>query len=298
MIGVRRLGLVTASVIAALAVAAPVAAQGKSGSAPGQNKDKKSTPPSSSSLPVLTPGASSASPISWIDDASLLPPGAGAFTISFVRWSGADMSEVDAPVVDAAFGVTKRFQLSATIPHVVGSADGTGPVGGLGTSYFSGKFALLDDPDAKLAVSPLLEVLGEGAAQSLEEGESRVQVGVPISIEVPLGSVRLFAATGFFTRGAWFGGGGAGFTVTPQMGATVSFNRSWAKTGVDGVPRDRAEISGGVYYFLKPQIAVYGSLGHTIATTDENGAGMNIGTGVTFLLVPGPPPTRKPGSRR
>ena len=298
MIGIRRVGLATASVITALVVAVPAAAQGKSGSAPGQNKDKKSTPPSSNSLPALTPGASSASPISWIDDASLLPPGAGAFTISFVRWSGTDMSEVDAPVVDAAFGVTRRFQLSATIPHVVGSADGTGPVGGLGTSYFCGKIALLDDPDAKLAVSPLLEVLGEGAALSLAPGESRVQIGVPISIEVPLGTVRLFAATGFFTRGAWFGGGGAGFVLTPQMGATVSFNRSWAKTDAAGVQRDRAELSGGVYYFVNPKIAVYGSLGHTIATSDENGAGMSIGTGVTFLMVPRQPTTRKPGTRR
>ena len=300
MIATRRLGLVTASVIVALAVAVPAAAQGKSGSAPGQNKDKKSTPPSSSALPAVavTPGASSASPLSWIDDASLLPPGSVAFTISVARWSGADLSEVNAPVIDAAFGLTKRFQLSATSPHVVGSADDTGPVGGWGTSYFSGKVALLDDSDGsgvKLAVSPLLEVLGEGAVQSLAEGESRYQVGLPVSIEVTRGAVRMFGAAGLFSRGAWFAGGGAGFPLTPRMGASMSFTRSWAQTEVEGVHRNRSEISGGVYYFVKPQIAVYGSLGHTIATTDENGAGMSMGTGVTFLLVP---PQRTAGTSR
>lgn len=301
MIAVRRLGLAAASVIAALAVALPAAAQGKSGSAPGQNKDKKSTPPSSSSLPALATGASSASPLSWIDDASLLAPGSAALTISVARWSGADLSEVDAPIVDAAFGVTKRFQLSATIPRVVGSADGTGPVGGWGTSYFSGKIALLDDSDAsgfKLAVSPLLEVLSEGAVQSLPEGESRFQIGLPISMEVARGGVRMFAATGLFSRGAWFAGGGAGFQLTPRMGASVSVTRSWAKTDVEGVHRNRSEISGGVFYFVNPQIAVYGSVGHTIATTDENGAGMSIGTGVTFLLAPRQRTAGKPSSRR
>ena len=286
MIAIRRFGLLTASVIAALAVAVPAAAQGNSGSAPGKHKSKKSTPPSSSSLPPLSTGASGASPLSWVDDASLLAPGSVALTISVTRWSGADLSEVDAPIVDAAFGLTKRFQLSASIPHVVGSADGTGPVGGLGTSYFSGKVALLDHSDVKLAVSPLLEVLGEGAVQSLAPGESRYQVGVPISIEVDRNAFRMFAATGFFTRGAWFGGGGAGFQLTPQMGASMAFTRSWAKTDVEGVHRERREISGALSYFVKPQIAVYGSAGHTIATTDENGAGMTVGTGVTFLLAP------------
>ena len=298
MIATRRLGLVTASVIAALALTSPAAAQGKSGSAPGKIKDKQSTPPSSTSLPVLTPGASSASPISWIDDASLLAPGSGAFTISVARWSGADLSEVSAPIVDAAFGVTKRVQLSATIPYVVGSDDGTGPVGGWGTSYFSGKIAILDDADVKLAVSPILEVLGGGAAQSLAEGESRYQIGVPISIEVARGAVRMFAATGIFSRGAGFAGGGAGFPLTPRMGASMSFNRSWAQSDVEGVDRNRSEISGGVYYFVKPQIAAYGSIGHTIATTDENGAGLTVGTGVTFLLTPRQPTARKPGNRR
>ena len=298
MIGIRRFGLLAASVITALAVALPAAAQGKSGSAPGKNKTKKSTPPSSSPLPALSSGASGASPLSWLDDASLLAPGSAALTISVSRWSGADLSELDAPIVDAALGVTKRFQLGATIPSVVGSADGTGPVGGLGTSYFSGKIALLDDSDVKLAVSPLLEVLGEGAVQSLAPGESRYRVGLPVSIEVARGTVRAFAATGFFTGGVWFAGGGAGFQLTPQMGASMSFTRSSAKTDLEGVHRDRSEISGGVSYFVKPQIAVYGSVGHTIATTDENGAGMSVATGVTFLLAPSQRTAGKPSTRR
>jgi hypothetical protein len=279
--------------IVVLAAAVSVEAQGKSGSAPG--KTKKGTPPSSSSLPAPAPTtgsspistATGASPLSWVDDASLLAPGSVMLTVSVMRWAGAGASEVDIPVVDAAFGLTKRVQISATVPRVVGSPDETGAVSGLGTSYFSGKVALLDDPTMKVAVSPLLEILGTGAKQSLTAGESRYQVGIPISIEIARGSARIFGTTGFFTRGAWFAGGGAGFGLTPRSGASIAFTRSWASSDLDGLNRNRSELSGGVSYFVRPQIAVYGSLGRTIATTDENGAGTTFSTGVTFLLTDG-----------
>ena len=291
-----RFSWVTAIAIAALAVAAPAAAQGKSGSAPGQTKKGTTAPPSSSSLPgATTTVASSASPIStatgasplsWLDDASLLEPGSVILTVSALRWSGSGLSEVNFPIVDASFGLAKRVQFSATVPRVVNGADGSGVVGGLGTSYFSTKIALISGPDFKLAVSPLVEVLGTGAVQSLPEGESRYQLGVPVSVEATAGVARLFAATGFFTRGAWFAGGGVGFPLTSKMGASVSVTRSWAESDVDGLQRNRNEVSGGVAYFLTDKVAVYGSMGHTIATSIENGAGMSVGGGITFFLVP------------
>jgi hypothetical protein len=135
-------------------------------------------------------------------------------------------------------------------------------------------------------VSPLLEILGTGAVQSLPEGDSRYQIGVPISLEVTAGRARLFGVTGFFSRGAWFAGAGSGFELTPKMGASVSFTRSWSTTDLAGIQRNRSEVSGGVSYFVRPQIAVYGSLGRTLATSAENGAGTSIGGGVTFLFLP------------
>ena len=276
----RRRSVVAASAVMALAVAVTAHAQGH-----GNGNGHKSQPPSSSALPSPA-STTSASPLSWIDDASLLAPGSMTLTVSALRWSGADLSEVDAPIVDAAVGLTKRLQIGASIPHIVGSAAETGPVGGLGTAYITGKVALLNEPEVKIAVSPVLEILGAGAVQALPVDDSRYQLGLPVSLEVVRGSVRIFAATGFFTRGAWFAGGGTGFQLTPRVGASATFTRAWAKTDVDGVNRDRREVSGGISYFVRPQIAVYGSLGHTIATTDESGAGMTVSGGVTFLLTP------------
>ena len=262
------------------ALVVPIAAQTPTHNAKSSN-GHKSKPPSSSPLP------GSASPLSWVDDASLLAPGTMSLSVSAMRWSGADLSEVDFPIVDASVGITKRVQLSASIPRIVGSADAAGPVGGVGTSYISGKIALLTgQSDVKLAVSPILEILGKGAAQALAPGESRLQLGLPISLEVAQGPARMFAATGFFSRGAWFAGGGAGVQATPRVGLSMSFTRSWAKTDRAGVTRDRREVSGGVSYFATPQFGLYGSVGHTIATSDDNGAGMSVSGGVTFLLTP------------
>src|SRR5206468_2080278 len=265
---------VMAGAVVALALSAPLHADGPAHNAKGGN-GHKSKPPSSSPLPT-----NGASPLSWVDDASLLPPGMMSLTISAMRWSGTDLSEVDFPIVEASYGVTRRVQIGASVPRVVGSVDG--PVGGIGTSYISSKVSILDDTDVKVAVSPIVEILGAGAVEALPPGESRYQMGLPVSLEVSQGPARMFAATGIFSRGAWFAGGGAGFQASPRVGVSMSFTRSWAPTDIAGVNRDRRELSGGVSYFVKPQIGIYGSVGHTIATTDENGAGMSISGGVSF----------------
>jgi hypothetical protein len=269
--------------VVALAIAPSVQAQGKS-----NGNGHKSSPPSSSALPIpATASGSGASPLAWLDDASLLSPGSMSLTVSAVRWSGTDLSETDFPVLNAAVGLTPRVQIGVSVPRVIGSGDSAGPAGGFGTSYLSGKIALLTGGSGvKVAVSPMIEILGEGAVQALSAGDSRLQFGLPVSVEVSQGAARVFASTGVFSRGAWFVGGGAGVQATPRVGASVSFTRSWASADVSGVTRDRRELSGGVAYSATPRMAVYGSLGRTIATTDENGAGTTVGAGVAFLLSP------------
>src|SRR4029077_9673450 len=149
---------------------------------------------------------------------------------------------------------------------------GTGPVGGMGTSYFSSKIALLTGAagGVKVAVSPMIEVLGEGAVQALPAGESRTQFGLPISLEVSQGSARVFASTGFFSRGSWFAGAGVGLQATPRVGVSTSFTRSWGGPDASGAARDRRDLSGSVSFLVTPRLGVYGSIGHSIATTDDN----------------------------
>ena len=157
----------------------------------------------------------------------------------------------------------------------------------MGTSFISGKIALLTgESGVKLAVSPMIEVLAASAVQAVSPSEGRTQIGLPVSAEFTRGSTRVFASTGFFSHGVWFAGGGVAFQTTPRIGTSFSLTRSWVAADATGISRDRQEISAGVSYLVRPQIAVYGALGQTIATTDDNGAGATISGGVTFLLTP------------
>jgi len=244
------------------------------------------------STPAFAQGSGSASPISWVDDATVLESGGVAIAISTLRWSGSGVSELNAPVLDVALGLTSRVQLSASVPRIVGSADPGAAAGGLGTAYFSSKIRLLDHEKrgrgAKLAVSPTLEVLSPGVTASLAPGEHRVQVGFPVSAEIDRGAVHVYAATGYFTRGAWFTGGGAGIVVNDKTAVSGGISRSWRRAVVPGVPlgdRDRNEISGSVSYAVAPSVRAFGSLSRTIATLAENGAGTTIGGGISFFFT-------------
>jgi hypothetical protein len=206
--------------------------------------------------------------------------------ISAARWSGAGASEIDVPIVDAGLGIAPRVQIGASVPRIAPGPDGSEPVGGLGTSYVSGKVALLTGA-VKLALSPLVEVLGSSATQALPAGSSRLQFGLPVSVELEQGPARVFASTGFFSRGALFAGGGAGFQASPTIGISIAVTRSWVNDEAAAITRDRREVSGGMSWFVRPQIALYGSVGRTIATSDEDGAGRTVSGGITFLLTPG-----------
>ena len=281
----RPISIATAGAVLALAVAIPAQAQGKSAN---HGNGKKSTPPSRTPLPSpITGPASGLSPIAWLDDATVLAPGSMVLTVGAMRWSGVDLSELDVPVIDASVGVVNRFQLGANVSRAVGSADGSGVVGGFSTSYVTGKFAVLNGASGvKLAVSPTIEILGDGAMQALPPGQSRTRFGLPVSVELTQGPARLFASTGFFTHGGWFAGGGGAFQATPRIGLSASFTRSWATDDTTGTTITRQQLSGGASYFVRPNIAVYGAIGRTIATADESGAGTTVGGGVTFLLTP------------
>jgi hypothetical protein len=286
MRGRSAISSVMASAALAFTCVLPAGAQGK-----GNGKGHQSSPPSSSPLPspgLGGPTVSGATPLAWIDDASVLTPGTMALTISTMHWSGADLSQVDIPIVDMSVGLAPRVQLGASIPHIVGSTDGTGPVGGLGTAYVSGKFAVLTGTSSgvKLAVTPMIEILGDGAVAALAPGDSRTQFGLPVSLEIARGHTRVFASTGFFTGGVWFAGGGAGVQVSRRNAMALSFSRSWVNDELTGLSRTHAEISGSASYLVRPQMAVFGSLGQTIATSDADGAGTTVSGGVTFLLTP------------
>jgi len=280
--------LVAASALLALAAASPAMAQNGRGTSTTTSGSGKGTAPSRSTLPnsVLTT-SSVASPFAWLDDGRVLPPATVSIAVSTLRWEGAGASEVDAPVTSIAAGIAPRVQVGASIPHIIGSADPAGAVGGIGSLYFYGKVGLLgDESPVKLAVSPTIEVLGEGAALGLAANESRTQFGLPVSVEFDAGSTRVFAGTGFFTRGVRFAGGGVSTRATSRLGISAQLSHSWTMADALGVVADRTEVTGSAAYSIAPTVAFFGSISRTIATTDQNGAGTTVSGGVSVMLTP------------
>jgi hypothetical protein len=232
-------------------------------------------------------------------DASLLPAGYAAVTVSALSWQGSDTSEVDVPVVGVAVGLAPRFQIGASIPYTVGN-DTSGVAGGWGTTYLSAKIGLLQNDEAgvKLAVAPTLQVLGAGVLASLSPGESRVTWGLPVSVELDNGNARLFASGGYFSGGIGFAGGGVGVQATSRMMISGSFSHAWssgttttaitsatgtATTLTTNLTNTRSELWGGLSISVAPHVGVFGSVGHTIGTTDANGAGLTIVGGLSLL---------------
>ena len=269
---------------------------GNSGNAPGQSGKGAGAPPSRNELaPVAAvdvPVAISATPIAWIDDASLLDPGTFAVSISAVRWAGAGVSEVDVPIVNAAMGLMPRVQLSASVPRTMGSSDSSGAAAGIGTSFFGAKVQIWSDPKGavKVAAAPTLQLLGAAVAETLGPNESRTRWGLPVSAELDHGAMRLYGGGGYFSPSIWFVGAAMAVQTTPKLTLNAGVSRAWRGTP-DGVDlelgdRDRKELSGGVAYLLAPHVIGFGSIGRTFATLDENGAGTTLGAGVSIWFAP------------
>jgi hypothetical protein len=272
----------------------PVLAQGRSSQAPGKNKGTTTGAPSRNQLAAVavvpTGGVNSATPLAWVDDASLLSPGALTVSTSVMRWSGAGISEVDAPIIDVAAGLTPRLQISASVPHVVGSADPNGAAGGVGTSFFGAKIGVYEHAKSsvKVAATPTLQVLGEGVVATLGPDDGRVRWGLPVSAEISRGTLRVYGGSGYFSPGLWFAGAALSKQATSKVFVSGGFSRAWRHSDIADVPlseRDHKELSGGVAYVLHPTITVFGSIGRTVMTLAENGAGTSIVGGASFSFA-------------
>ncbi len=294
----RRVDLTVLAIGAILCAALsppPALAQGKSQDK-GHGNGRPTVPPSRSVLPpASTIGTESgAAPFALIDDATVLPAGSLWTGVSVSRWSGAGLSEVDAPVAIIGVGLTPRVQLTASIPRVVGSADPAGAAGGLGTTFVTGKVDVTQHAwPVKVAVAPTLEVLGAGALSTSAAPGRRVRWGLPVSVELDRGDVMMYAGAGYFSGGVWFTGGGAGMPVSRRVAVSIALSRAQMASAT-GDPLDamaRTDLTGGASVAITSRFAAFGSIGHTIATADQNGAGMTISGGVSMLFVP-----RAPGS--
>jgi hypothetical protein len=235
----------------------------------------------------VTSATSAATPFAWIDNANLMAPGAVWIGMSAVRWQNAGVSEISFPVVDAAVGLNPRVQLGASVPRVVGRADIVGNEGGMGTTFLNAKIGVLNDSERplKMAVTPTVEVLGRATLQWLPAGQSRLQWGLPVSAEFDHGASRVYGSTGYFSPGIWYTGVGAGSQIVPRVGVAVSLSRAWSRAAAIDPALGRAarnDISTGVSVDVTPNVGVFGSVGRTLKTSPQFGAGTTASIGIAL----------------
>jgi hypothetical protein len=273
-----------------LLAAGPAIAQGRSDSAPGQNKDK----PAKSSKPAAkAPQSGIASPVtattstsaasanavayygSWLDDASIVAPGEVWVGLATGYWRGASNRQVDAPVVSAAAGISPRVQAggSASFYHFR-DAEGISE-NGFGSFSLYGKFLIADPARAPnaigVAVTPLLE-LSPGS-------ESPVGWALPVNIEAQRGKARMYGSAGYFSRGSLFGTIGVDVPLTSGVFLNGTFGQSYARTGTH-----QTSIGIGASLGLTETSGLFIGLGQTFIPSELGPGGVSIAGGMSFLL--------------
>jgi len=106
-------------------------------------------------------------------------------------------------------------------------------------------------------------------------------------MEINRGAPRIYGGAGYFSRGVWFVGGGAGARATPKTYVSVSYSRSWRSPAAAdlGQPSGgRNDVTGSAAFELRSNISAFASLSRTIATADANGAGTSVSFGLSVFV--------------
>jgi hypothetical protein len=217
----------------------------------------------------------------WVDDAETLDPGNASIELSVGRWSAIDGGETDGPVLDASVGVTSQLQLGVSAPYYRASYNDGYTSRGLGDTYLSAKYQLLDPSDGVVGVSvqPMLEVLSKAAVSDTTLGLKRVNWGLPLTVEVGSDEThtRAYATVGYFSRHAAVAGLGVerdiGSAATLVGMVTYSYaTRASAVGDLAGLSRSRTDASGTVYVSVSPMVSLFAGAGRTVSRLDQNGA--------------------------
>jgi hypothetical protein len=269
-------------IVAAVALPFDAAAQGR-----GRPKGAKTTTTTQQSSGTTTPTVSFRQFGSWLDDASAPTPGEGRTGIGLGYWRVSGGSQVDVPMIDVGYGLTSRFQVSASVPFYRTTFEGT-TVRGLDDMYMSAKFTAIDpaanDAQFGLAVSPVIEVLSAGAP------DGRVHFALPVSFELRRQPYRVYGSAGYFTRGSLFSGAAiewataSGFVVTSALTQSYSTKDDPLSDQL-GVSRQRMDLNVGVGYPIAEVAAAYVSVGRSLTSIDQGGTSLGISGGVSIRFA-------------
>jgi hypothetical protein len=284
----RRSAVISAAALAAI-VCGPraAAAQGNGrGNAFGHYKGTV-TAASSPSTPIS--GTVSGTGVrnfgSWLDDASVMEVGTGYVSFGFGLFKTPVYREVDLPSIDSGVAIHRRVQIGMSVPYYSASVPGTPAARGFGDMYLSAKIQLREATPERVGfgVIPMVEVL---SVQPLD-GSSRVTWALPASVELQRQGWRLYGTGGYFSRGAMFGSGAVEVELSDRTWLNGAISQSYSVHHDDlsaalGLHKARTDVNGGLTIAVRPDVAIYTSVGRTISARDANSGTFMFTAGATF----------------
>ena len=224
---------------------------------------------------------------SWLDDASMIPAGAGALTLSFGYWRTPSFSEWDMPVADASIGMTRRIQFGASVPYFHAAETG-GPVArGFGDLYLSAKIQLREPSLSRrtvgFSITPVLEVLSSAPGPD----QSRASWALPASAEWQAKGWRAFGSAGYFSRGSLFASGAVEVALTERafLTGTITQSRSLNRDDLSealGYSQTRRDVNGALSAALNDTVTTFVTVGRTISARDPNSATVMVSAGASL----------------
>ena len=285
----RPLAVASAAAVAALLCDARIAsAQGNGrGNAFGRYKStvSASTNPSSAIADSSIAGTGVRNFGSWLDDASVMETGTGFVSFGFGLFKTPVYREVDLPTIDSGVAIHRRVQIGMSVPYYRANVAGA-PVGrGFGDMYLSAKIQLREPSGTRagFGLIPMVEVLSVAPL----DGGSRVTWALPASIELQRQGWRVYGSAGYFSRGAMFASGAVDVELSTRTSVNGAISQSYSIHHDDlsaalGLNKARTDVNGGITFALRPDIAIYTSVGRTISARDDNSATFTFNTGVSL----------------
>jgi len=250
---------------------------------------KRPTPGTAAAPGSVDPSINSSRRVlsTWLDDANTPDQGGGSVEMGWSRWNTIGGAETDLPWVDFGYGVTDRLQLGASASFAHASYTGGSGTSGLGDAYIQSKYQILD-PDYSflgLAISPLVEILGNAVAKDPALRVSRVNYALPVTLHHAFENGAVYGTVTYFSRGVASAGIEAERTLSDRVTIAGLVAYAYATRvyfqGTSGsVVRSRTDVAGEIYYSLNDAVTVAGNIGRTVSRSNLNAATLSASVSV------------------
>lgn len=255
--------------------------------APGQAKKATDSPNVPTTPNELVPEAGKRMQTfgSWLDTADVNAPGETWMWASIAYWRSRTVREISAPAIGFSTGVARRAQLSVSVPYSFLSDPSGSTSRGIGAWYVTPKFAVTQNDRVNVSTSPTLEVLNWSSSNI-----RRVNFLLPVSVQTHAGPARVYASTGYVSRGSVFGSGALEWSARESLTFTTSFAHSYSVVSDPvsdalGIQRHTTDASAGMYLSLRQTAVLFASVGRTFTPVNDTSGRLALSSGITFNVA-------------